>query len=115
MLLFVLWQWPRWTGWLLVELSLCLVVLHQGVWRRPSDPHAGSFLFGMGCRVMLLMALLACASRWGWDRGLLLWLAMVAVATVLVLALLPWLSRRTRAWAPQSLVLGLALAARWLC
>ena len=114
MLLPVLWQLPRWTGWLLVELSLCLALLHRGVWRRQRDPGQGSFLFGMGCRVMLLMALLACASRWGWDRGLLLWLALVAAATLLVLVLLPWLSRRLRDWAPQSLVLGRALVARGL-
>lgn len=103
-----------WLGFFVVELCMCTGLLYEAVWKERKDSRPIYRVFRLGGFAMLVVALMLCASRWGWDLGLLIWVGFVFAGTMVVVFVLPPLSRLALGVTPQSLVLGLAMLVRVL-
>lgn len=101
-------------GLFIVDLCACTALLYEAIWKERAEPWRAYRALRLGGHCMLITALMMCASRWGWDLGLLIWIGLLVAVTVAVLFLLPLLSRRWLGVAPHSLVLGCAVVARAL-
>ena len=81
-----------WLGFFTVELCMCAGLLYEAVWKQRSDSRRIYHLCRLGGFVMLVVALLLCASRWGWNLGVLIWAGLVLAGTVTSCC------RRCRGW-----------------
>lgn len=101
-------------GLFIVDLCGCTVLLYEAIWKDRAEPWRACRALRIGGRCMLITALMICATRWGWDLGLLIWVGLLIGVTIAVLFLLPRLSRRWLALAPHSMVLGFTMLVRAL-
>ncbi len=97
-----------WIGMVIVDLCMSAALLYEVIWKTRDDPRRIYHVFQFTGRGLLVSALLMCASRWGWDIGLVVWMGLVVAGTFMVVFLMPYLSRLALGLVPQSLVLALS-------